>query len=100
MRVVNIRYQMKVNLGNYESADFAAEGIVDEGESLPAATDKLRRYVDWYARYQSRELKAKEYRKQLIELDKVDSDFARSEYTRIENWLNAYETRKAEMEAL
>jgi hypothetical protein len=49
MRITNIRFAQKVNLGSNESIEFEAEAVIAEDDSIDASTKQLAEYVDWNA---------------------------------------------------
>lgn len=95
MIVTNIKISQKRSLGNYENIEFMAEGVIEEGESVNEATDRLWNYVDWHAQKSNRDLKAKTYRLAL-----ADENTVAEKRTEAEKWIAAYEKRKAEVEAM
>lgn len=96
MRITGIKFTQKTNLGNYESLEFMAEAVLDEGvDNTDEATQKLADYVDWNAKKPIREAKARTYRHILLE-EKATVE-SKSE---AEIWLRLYEERKAKIESL
>ena len=94
MKITTIRFSQKANLGNYESMEVAAEAVLEDGESISESTAKLRKYVDWNANFVNRENKKREFEKELAK-PSISEDRKR----KIENWIEQYNTLKAEMEA-
>ena len=95
MRITNIRFAQKANLGNYESLEFAAEAVIDEEDDINKATKKLSDYVDWNAQKPIREAKARSYK--AIQNDANAPETKKAEAAK---WLQMYENRVKEMEAL
>lgn len=95
MIVTNIKISQKRSLGNYENIEFMAEGVIEEGEKVNDATERLWNYVDWHAQKSNRDAKAKTYRAALADENTVPEKKAEAE-----KWLAAYDKRKAEVEAM
>lgn len=95
MIVTNIKISQKRSLGNYENIEFMAEGVIEEGESVNEATNRLWNYVDWHAQKSNRDAKAKVRRLAL-----ADENTDPEKRAEAERWLAAYDARKAEIEAM
>jgi hypothetical protein len=95
MIVTNIKISQKRSLGNYENIEFMAEGVIEEGESVKEATERLWGYVDWYAQKTNREGKAHTFRLAL-----ADENTTPEKKAQAQKWLDQYEARRIEIEAM
>lgn len=95
MRITCIKITEKANLGNYESLEFSAEAVFDEGDNRTQVTEDLTNYVNWNAQRPIREAKARTYRRALTD-EKATAE-QKAEATK---WLAMFEERKAKVEAM
>lgn len=95
MIVTNIKISQKRSLGNYENIEFMAEGVIEEGESVNEATERLWNYVDWHAQKTNRDGKARTFKLALN-----DPNITPEKKAEAEAWLAAYDKRKAEVEGM
>jgi hypothetical protein len=95
MRITNIRFAQKVNLGSDESIEFEAEAVIAEDDSIDASTKQLAEYVVWNAQKPIRDGKARQYRAVL-----ADPQAPAPKQAEAKKWLEMYEARKAAVEAL
>lgn len=95
MRITNIRFEQKTNLGNYESFGFSADAALGEDDNIAETTAKLANYVDWHAKKPVRDITRRNY--QMIFNDPNAPADKKAE---AELWLAKYNTRATEMEAM
>ncbi len=95
MRTTCIKITRKANLGNYESLEFTAEAVLDEGDNVHESTEKLIDYVDWHSQKPIRETKARNYRAVIATENATEAQKHEAEV-----WLKMYEERKLKVEGM
>lgn len=88
MKVSELKYTLRKNLGDYSYAELTATSIVEDGESANTSTEQLRKLVKWHLN--ADEYEAKYQKLSAMEL-RTDAETA---------WLAAYDERKKVIEAI
>lgn len=97
MRIVCIKVLEKASIAQYESLEFSAEAVIDEGDNIHEETSKLRNYVNWHARLSIHSVEAKRQRA-IVDNAEIPAEDQRK--VNAVAWLARYEERKARVEAM
>lgn len=97
MKIANIRYGKKKNLGNYESEEIVLEVVIEDGEAPGKVLDAVRDMVDYKLYYEEREARFKAYSKELAELPDDEKSAARR--NQLNRWFEKYGEWKQRAEA-
>lgn len=93
MRITEIQYERKKNLGNYESAGLSLTAVLEEGESANDCITRLENVADWRLNAAERDARYAKYTAEL-----ADPECEKREAK--EKWVAQYEARRAEMEGV
>lgn len=88
MKINELKYTLRKNLGDYSYAELTATSIVEDEETATTAIDKLRKLVKWHLNADEYEAK---YKKLSAQVEHTPSD---------EAWMNQFLERKNEIEAI
>lgn len=88
MRIGEIEYEQRKNLGDYNHVNLKISAIVEDEETASTAIDKLRKLVKWHLNADEYEAK---YQKLVAMEFRTDAETA---------WIAKYEERKNEIEAI
>ena len=86
MKVTEIRFERRKNLGDYEHQTLTLAATVEDGETASAATERVIALVDWHLNFAERSAK---YTKMKAIEEPTEAE---------QKWIAMYEERLAEME--
>lgn len=95
MKVTSIEVTQKTTTGDYEHLIVHVTAALEDEDGMNEAATKVTNFVDWFARKPVRDAQARNKRSIL-----ADENAKPEDKEAAEKWLNRYEARKAEIEAM
>lgn len=98
MRVNELKYEENKNLGNYESRKVGVSVVIEDGELLKDAVDRVREAVEYYLNKPERDAKKAKYVAELNALP--DTEEAAPRRVALQTWLAKYAAAVKSAESL
>lgn len=95
MKIAQIKYGQKKNLGDYQSRDLEIVGIVEENESDADAINGIAKMVDWFLNKPEREV---EYNKWVKALGMTKCELDEKQINHAQKFVARFEALQAEIE--
>lgn len=94
MKIANLRYEKKKNLGNYESETIALEVVVEDGEGPGKVLDAVRDMVDYKLYFEERDARFRQYSAELVAEETTEDRKAQ-----LNRWFEKYKEWKLRAES-
>jgi hypothetical protein len=98
MRVNELKYEENKNLGSYESRKVGVTVVIEDGETLKDAVDRVQSAVEYYLNKPERDAKKAKYVAELNALPEGEASANRR--TALQTWLAKYAAATKEAESL
>lgn len=95
MKITTIEVTQKTTTGDYEHLIVHVTAALEEDDGMNDAASKVTNFVDWFARKPVRDAQARNKRSII-----ADENAKEEEKAAAQKWLEKYEARKAEIEAM